>query len=32
MAGKNGETECRLKHSILIRSDRKCFEAFRILH
>ena len=36
--GKKGETECRfircktyVKHSVLIRSDRKCFEAFKIL-
>ena len=39
MSGKKGETECRfirrmtqVKHSILIRSDRKCFETFKILH
>ena len=39
MAGKKGEIECRftrrrtqVKHSILIRSDRKCFETFKILH
>ena len=39
MTGKCGESECRLirrktsvKHSILIRSDCKCFETFKILH
>ena len=39
MTGKKGETECRfikrktsVKHSILIRSDRKCFETFKLLH
>ena len=39
MTGKKGETECcfirrttQVKHSILIRSDRKCFETFKILH
>ena len=36
MTGKKGETECRfirrktyVKHSILIRSDRKCFETLK---
>ena len=39
MAGKKGETKCcfirrktSVKHSTLIRSDRKCFETFKILH
>ena len=39
MTGKKGQTECRfirsetlVKHSILIRSDRKYIEAFKILH
>ena len=39
MTGKKDETECRfirrktlVKHSILIRSDRKFFETFKILH
>ena len=39
MTGKKGEIECcfirrktQVKHSILIRSDRKCFETFKILH
>ena len=39
MTGKKSEIECRfirhktqVKHSILIRSDRKCFEIFKILH
>ena len=38
MTGKKGETECRfikrktsVKHSILIRSDRKCFEMLKLL-
>ena len=39
MTGKKGEIECRfirrktqVKHSILIRSDRKCFETINIIH
>ena len=39
MTGKKGEIECRfirrktqMKHSILIRSDRQCFETFKMLH
>ena len=39
MTGKKDETECRfirrkakVKHSILIRSDRTCFEIFKTLH
>ena len=39
MTGKKGETEYRfvrrkaqVKRSILTRSDRKCFETFKILH
>ena len=39
MTGKKCEIECRfirrktqVKHSILIRSDRKCFETFKILY
>ena len=36
---EKGRKECRfikrktrVKHSVLIRSDRKCFETFKILH
>ena len=39
MTGKKSDTECRfirrktyVKHSILIRLDRKCFETFKLLH
>ena len=40
MAGKKGdETEChfrrpkdQVKYSILIRSDRECFETFKVVH
>ena len=39
MTGKKGEKECRfirrntsVQHLVLIRSDRKFFEIFKILH